>query len=724
MAKMALLIGVSEYEPGLMPLLGAAKDVEAMRRVLQNSEVGDFDDVKTLSNPDPLVMQEAIETLFSGRTKGDLVLLFFSGHGVKDDNGKLHLATRITRKSTQGGLIRATSVPASFVQDIMSNSRSRRQVVILDCCFSGAFAEGWLAKDDGSVDVKKQLGGEGRAVLTSSTSTQYSFEQEGSDLSTYTRYLVEGIETGAADLDSDGVVSIDELHEYAKGKVQETAPAMKPEIYAVKEGYKIHLSQAPTEDPKLRYRKEVEHCVSRGVISTVGRYTLDALRDGLGLLLEDATAIEDEVLKPYQEYRKKLQRYKQALVEAIEREHSLSDNTQNELKRLQRVLKLRDEDIAQIEAQVISQNNAIQPSGTPADVIQSQSHFLSTEIAPVSPSNETVVASQAKTSKSFRVGLPRVSAIPVPVLRKPKLLIGAGITTAVALTLIFMGKTPQPPQVEPLSTASPTVSSDPQTSAQNFNRGLAKYNLGDNRGAIADYDRAIKLKPYYSLAYNSRGLAKSNLGDNQGAIADYDRAIQINQNWGAFDSNYFGLSSAYYNRGNAKLNLGDNQGAIADYDRAIQLEPNADAYYSRGLAKYNLGDKQGAIADYNQALKLNPNNASVYFYRGLARRDKQGSISDYNQALKLNPNNEVYYFARGNAKSNLGDTQGAIADYDQAIKLKPDYAGAYFYRGKAKSNLGDNQGAIADYQKAAELYRKQGKTKDYQDALEQVKKLQ
>ena len=49
------------------------------------------------------------------------------------------------------------------------------------CCFSGAFAEGLSAKDDGTVDLRSQLGGEGRAVLTSSNSIQYSFEQEEED---------------------------------------------------------------------------------------------------------------------------------------------------------------------------------------------------------------------------------------------------------------------------------------------------------------------------------------------------------------------------------------------------------------------------------------------------------------------------------------------------------------------------------------------------------------
>jgi uncharacterized caspase-like protein len=110
----------------------------------------------------------------------------------------------------------------------MNESRSQRQVIILDCCFSGAIAQGLTVKDDGTVNLQEQLGGKGRAILTSSTSTQYSFEQAGSDLSIYTRYLVEGMEKGAADRDGDGWISIDELHEYASDKVKEAAPAMTP----------------------------------------------------------------------------------------------------------------------------------------------------------------------------------------------------------------------------------------------------------------------------------------------------------------------------------------------------------------------------------------------------------------------------------------------------------------------------------------------------------------
>jgi uncharacterized caspase-like protein len=345
MAKVAMLIGVGNYESVLNLLPGALKDVEAIQRVLQHPDMGNFSEIKTLLDPDPFTMQEAIETLFADRTRDDLVLLFFSGHGIKDDSGKLYFATRITRKNAKGELFKATAVPASFVHDIMSNSRSKRQVVILDCCFSGAFAEGLSVKDDGSVDIKNQLGSEGRVVLTSSTSTQYSFEHQGENLSIYTRYLVEGIETGAADMDNDEAISVDELHEYARKKVQEAAPAMKPEIYAVKEGYKIRLARAPIGDPKLKYRKEVEVIVheDEGEINFINRSYLDELVHNLGLLTLDAEEIEASVLAPYRKRQEKLQRYEKILYEAIQQQYPLTEKAHRGLKRLQQILSLRDE---------------------------------------------------------------------------------------------------------------------------------------------------------------------------------------------------------------------------------------------------------------------------------------------------------------------------------------------------------------------------------------------
>ena len=362
MTKVALLIGVSEYQPGLNPLPAAVKDVEAMRRVLVNPETGGFadEDITVLKNPQPQDIRNAIYNLFANRRKDDLVLFYFSGHGIKDDRGKLYFSTRATKKDN-GKLVKPSAVGASVLHESINDSRSQRQVIILDCCFSGAIATGMTVKDDGSVNLQEQLGGKGRAILTSSSSTQYSFEQEGSELSVYTRYLVEGINTGAGDKDRDGWISIDELHDYASSKVQEASPAMTPKFYPVEEGHKILLAKSPQDDPNLIYRQEVERRAQegQGIFSTVSLEILELKRNELKISHSDAIAIQEEVLKPYQEYERKRYKYEQVVIKQANKQYPFSQVIQKEIKDYQQYLGLRDEDIAAIEERVITAKQAI-----------------------------------------------------------------------------------------------------------------------------------------------------------------------------------------------------------------------------------------------------------------------------------------------------------------------------------------------------------------------------
>lgn len=359
MAKVALLIGVSEYEPGLNPLPAAVKDVEEMQRVLANPEIGGFaiENIKVLKNPQRQEIEDAIYELFSNRTREDLLLFYFSGHGIKDDRGKLYLSTRTTKKHN-GKLVTPSALAASVLHENMNDSRSQRQVIILDCCFSGAIAFGMSVKDNGTINVQEQLGGKGRAILTSSSSMQYSFEQEGSELSIYTRFLVEGIDKGAADKDGDGWISVDELHEYASIKVQEVAPAMTPKFYPVEEGHKILLAKSLKDDPKVKYRREVQRLIHRGKFTIPGRRLLNSLRNQLKLESDVADAIEAEVQKPYQEYQRKLEDYEATLIEISQSETELSKTTLNDLRDYQQHLGLRDEDVAPIEQRIIGQQKS------------------------------------------------------------------------------------------------------------------------------------------------------------------------------------------------------------------------------------------------------------------------------------------------------------------------------------------------------------------------------
>lgn len=295
--RIALVVGVSRYR-SFSPLPTAARDAETMAHVLK--QVAGFDEVLVLADPDATKLAEASEYLFADKEPGDLVLLYFSGHGVKDERGHLHLAVPNTRKHASGELVRATAVSCRHIHDTMSASRSRRQVVILDCCFSGAFAEGIAPKDGGHVDLRGQLGGEGRAVLASSGSTQYSFDTSQTGLSTYTQFIVHGIASGEADLNHDGQITVDELHEYARARVQASQPAMNPQILPTREGYAIVISAARKSDPRRAYAAKVREMADHsGVLSRVARQVLALRREQLGLPDHEAEMIESAELDPF-----------------------------------------------------------------------------------------------------------------------------------------------------------------------------------------------------------------------------------------------------------------------------------------------------------------------------------------------------------------------------------------------------------------------------------------
>ena len=252
MVKIALLIGVSESQAGLASLPSSMRDIEALKQVLEASNIGGFHEVRSLLNPDLQTMQSEIELLFTEAERDDLVLLYFSGHGVKDETGKLYFTTSKTQKNSRNQLVKATMVPANFIHDLMNNCRAKRQGIILDCCFSGAFDPNLAVKDDSSIDLKGQLGAEGRVVLASSSHIQVSFGQmEDSKLSVYTSCLVSGLRTGEADLDKDGSISVRDLHTYVSSKVREVSPNMTPKLIIFKDlGFDIILAKSTSSAAK------------------------------------------------------------------------------------------------------------------------------------------------------------------------------------------------------------------------------------------------------------------------------------------------------------------------------------------------------------------------------------------------------------------------------------------------------------------------------------------
>lgn len=245
MKKLALLIGISKYQVEFEPLPNTEQDVEEIKKILQNPHIGQFaeKDITILTNESEQVIQAAIYDLFENRDPEDLLLLYFSSHALVNSKGNLFFAATDTKKYEYGGeLIESTSIPASFIKERMDASKSQKQVLILDCCFSEAFRNDLITKN--TIEIEAQLSGEGRAILASSNSIDYDFKED-KELSIYTKYLVEGIEKGDAS-DGDGWITLEEVHNYISSKVENT-PNMFPQLYYVGESHKIRLASSDSK---------------------------------------------------------------------------------------------------------------------------------------------------------------------------------------------------------------------------------------------------------------------------------------------------------------------------------------------------------------------------------------------------------------------------------------------------------------------------------------------
>ncbi|WP_405817053.1 caspase family protein [Streptomyces sp. NBC_01390] len=226
--RLALLIATYSYQDaGLRRLTAPAHDAEAFAAVLRDPDIAGFE-VTVLINQPHHVVGEAIGDFYRDRRRDDLTLLYFTGHGLKDDGGRLYLAMTNTRRDS----LLFTALSAEHIDQAMESCVSRQKVLILDCCYSGAFPAGRISKGDPEVHALERFQGRGRTVLTASDATQYSFEGDQThghaSQSVFTRHLVAGLRDGSADLDGDGDITLDELYGYAHDRVVDEMPQQRP----------------------------------------------------------------------------------------------------------------------------------------------------------------------------------------------------------------------------------------------------------------------------------------------------------------------------------------------------------------------------------------------------------------------------------------------------------------------------------------------------------------
>lgn len=235
--RRALLLACGDYDdPTIPPLRSPQRDADELADVLGDRARGRYQVQKSV-NCTADQARVAIEQFLSEGRRTDLVLLYFSCHGMLDSRNELHLAFR----NTQQHLLQATGLSREWVHARLNESRAQSSIVLVDCCFSGSFVHGGsrarAAQRPVDVDglIRNPPPGKARAVLTASTATQLSFEDDAGRAiaaarpSYFTEAVIAALRTGAADRDRDGEISVDDLYSFVYDRVLRSGHGQEPQ---------------------------------------------------------------------------------------------------------------------------------------------------------------------------------------------------------------------------------------------------------------------------------------------------------------------------------------------------------------------------------------------------------------------------------------------------------------------------------------------------------------
>ncbi len=240
-----------------------------------------------------------------------------------------------------------------------------------------------------------------------------------------------------------------------------------------------------------------------------------------------------------------------------------------------------------------------------------------------------------------------------------------------------------------LSDLNKAIELDPQDAKAYLDRGDVKFATGDGMQSMSDYDKALELLPEYrqrqaellkraafftksadqscvdfqKKAYLGRGFANELLGNNKLAIDDFSKVIKL-------DSSFV---AAYHIRSLSYLKMGNYQNAMKDANRMVELDSdNYKSYYLRGLVCVKIRDYQNALKDYTKAIELNPQHYESYSSRGLVYSDLgnyEPALRDMNKAIEIKPGDAADYLLRGSIFKKMGNESKAIDDIKVAARL-------------------------------------------------------
>ena len=250
--RWAVVVGVGRYEsPDIPRLRYTVPDAEAIYDVLTGPGGFKKEHVllltdKTDKKPTYRNLKWALGTFLArSAKKDDTVLIFFAGHGAPevDQRGveRDGFSKYLVPSDAEPDDLYSTALPMDELQTIFGRIEAERVVVFLDACYSGAAGGRTFASKktrSGHVDeafLERLARSKGRAIVTASRPAELSIELQELGHGIFTYYLVQGLK-GAADLNRDGIVTLQELYEYVEQQVTQKSRAVGGNQHPVMKG--------------------------------------------------------------------------------------------------------------------------------------------------------------------------------------------------------------------------------------------------------------------------------------------------------------------------------------------------------------------------------------------------------------------------------------------------------------------------------------------------------
>ncbi|PYM20661.1 MAG: hypothetical protein DMD78_20410 [Candidatus Rokuibacteriota bacterium] len=233
--RWAVVIGVGQYDhPSIPRLKYTVADAEGIYEMLIS--VAGFKKEHVLLLTDKSDKKPTLKNIkwalgtFLARSarKDDTVLIFFAGHGAPETDPRGlerdGLAKYLIPADAEEDDLYSSALPMDELQTIFGRIEAERVVAFLDACYSGAAggrtfsARKTRATGIDDLFLERLTRSKGRAIITASRPTEVSIELGELGHGLFTYYLIQGLK-GAADLNRDGIISLQELYEYLEQQV-------------------------------------------------------------------------------------------------------------------------------------------------------------------------------------------------------------------------------------------------------------------------------------------------------------------------------------------------------------------------------------------------------------------------------------------------------------------------------------------------------------------------